>query len=322
MGRKRWAWTIIGVLLVFLVVAYVVKDSSSTGTNRLTYWQEQVVEGSGTSKIVQLVVNGTITQSQDIFSTDSFNAVDFISQLDQAIEDDAVKAVVIMVNSPGGEVVASDEIHRKVLETKQAGKPVVISMGAMAASGGYYISAPANRIFANPSTLTGSLGVIFTIPNYQGTADWLGYKENVIKSGKHKDIGSPLRELTPEEWDIFEKLVDESYQQFVDIIAEGRQIPREEVLAMADGRIYSGRQAKELNLIDEFGSLEDATNYAIQSVGLAEAQIIQYSQPVTFRSLFYGVNQRTDSIKQALQPFQPLLSRFSAEPRLLYLFEI
>ncbi len=319
MGRKRWAWTIIGMVLVFLVIAYVVKDSNSNMANRLTNWQEQVVEGSGTSKILQLTVDGTITQSQDMFSTNSFNAGDFISQLDQAIEDDAVKAVVVMVNSPGGEVVASDEIHRKILETKQAGKPVIISMGAMAASGGYYISAPANRIFANPSTLTGSLGVIFTLPNYQGAADWLGYKENVIKSGRHKDIGNPLRELTPEEWDIFQKLVDESYQQFVDIIAEGRQIPREKVLAMADGRIYSGRQAKELNLIDEFGSLEDATNYAIQSVGLADAQIIQYSRPVTFRSLLYGVNQRTDSVAKALQPF---MSRVSAEPRLLYLFEM
>lgn len=320
MGRKRWAWTIIGLLVLFLLIVYVVKDSKSVGTGSPGNWQEQVIEGSGTSKIAQLAVDGTITQSRDMFSSNSFNAGDFISQLDQAIRDEAVKALVIMVNSPGGEVVASDEIYQKILEVKQAGKPVIISMGAMAASGGYYISAPADRIFANPNTLTGSLGVIFTLPNYQGTANWLGYKEYVIKSGEHKDIGNPLRELTAEERGIFQELVDESYQQFVDIIAAGRQIPHEEVLAMADGRVYSGRQAKKLNLIDEFGSLEDATAYAIQSLGLAEAKIIQYSRPVSFRSLLYGLKQPADSaVAKALQPF---LSRVSAEPRLLYLLEI
>jgi len=180
MGRKGWAWTIIGVLFVLVIVVFVVKDTQLTGENIFNKWEEQLVEGSGNGKIVQLSVDGVITQSTDMFSTNIFNSDEFISQLDQVIHDESVKAVVIQVNSPGGEVVASDEIHSKILEVKQAGKPVIISMGAMAASGGYYISAQADRIFANPNTLTGSLGVIFTIPNYQKLADWLGYKENVI----------------------------------------------------------------------------------------------------------------------------------------------
>ncbi|MFC4768158.1 signal peptide peptidase SppA [Effusibacillus consociatus] len=316
MGRKGWAWTIIGSMFVLLILVLAVKGQGLSASGSPHKWEENLVEGSGRNKIVQLTVDGVIAQNAGF--TSDFNSVDFISQLDQAMKDENVKAVVIRVNSPGGEVVASDEIHNKIMEMKKRGNPVIVSMGAVAASGGYYISAPADRIFANPATLTGSLGVIFSIPNYQKTADWLGYKENVIKSGQYKDIGNPLREMTEGERAVFQKLVDESYQQFVNIISNGRQIPKEQVLKIADGRVYSGQQAKELNLIDEFGSLEDATRYAIKKAGLEKAKVVKYEPKFSFGSILSGKQEAESLLTKLLQGAAP---RISQEPRLLYLFQ-
>jgi len=309
MSRKGWAWTIIGVMFAVLVVVLVVNADDLTDESANRVWEEKEVEGKGEAKIVQLFVDGTIAESAGFGS--SFNSPDFLEQLDQALEDDDVKGVVLRVNSPGGEVVASDEIHNKILEMKKKGKKVIVSMGAMAASGGYYISAPADYIFANPSTLTGSLGVIFSIPNYEELADWAGYKENVIKSGAFKDIGNPLREMTPAEQQVFTQLVDESYQQFVDVIANGRKIPREQVLKIADGRIYSGKQAKALKLIDEFGSLEDATRYAVKASGLTEARIVRYEVPGSLTSILLGgMSAQTEtSVASVVEKVVPHLSQ-------------
>jgi protease-4 len=319
LGRRGWAFSIIGVLFVALIVIVFVRANDfGGGSSANPKWEENIVDdGSGEDKIVQLFVDGTIAQHASF--TSGFDAGTFISQLDQVIEDDRVKAVVIRVNSPGGEVVASDEIHNKIVEVQQSGKSVIVSMGAIAASGGYYISAPADRIFANPSTLTGSLGVIFSLPNYQEIADKIGYKETHIKSGKFKDIGSPMRELTDEEKDIFQQLVSESYMQFVDVISKGRDLSKEQVIKIADGRIYSGRQAKELGLIDQFGSLDDATDYALKELGLEGAQIIRYSEPFSFASLLGIASQQSkSSTAEILQEFLP---KVTMEPRLLYIYQ-
>jgi protease-4 len=318
MSRKGWAWTIIGSLFAVLIIVLVVKadDLSTTGAEQ--HWEEEIVEGSGHDKIVQLFVDGVIAQEPGYFG--SFSSGEFISQLHQAMLDDSVKGVVIRVNSPGGEVVASDEIHNKIKQLQEKGKPVVVSMGSVAASGGYYISAPADYIFANPATLTGSLGVIFSIPNYQDTAKWIGYKEHVIKSGPFKDIGNPLRDMSPSEQKIFKDLVDESYQRFVDVISQGRRLPRDQVLKIADGRVYSGRQAKELKLIDEFGSLEDATQYTKKKLGLEEAAIVKYVAPTDFvTAMLAGASQPNDgTLAEAIKQVVPKISQ---EPRLLYLFQ-
>ncbi len=318
MSRKAWAWSIIGVMLVVLVAILVIKADDFTGESSDHAWDEKVIEGTGEAKIVQLFVDGVISESAGFGST--FNAPDFLQQLDQALEDDEVKGVVIRVNSPGGEVVASDEIHNKILQLKEKGKTVVASMGAMAASGGYYISAPADYIFANPATLTGSLGVIFTLPNYRELADWAGYKQNVIKSGAFKDIGNPMRDMTEAEQHVFTQLVDESYQQFVDVIAKGRNIPREQVLRIADGRIYSGKQAKALKLIDEFGSLEDATRYCTKESGLQEARIVRYEVPASLSSLLTGgiSSQTEQSVASVVDKVMP---RFAEQSGLLYLYQ-
>lgn len=317
MGRKGWAFTIIGIMFGITVLVFILRSDDLMEAGSIDgKWEETVVEGAGQNKIVQLYVDGVIAQSGG-FSSD-FSSGSFISQLDQAKDDDSVKAIVIRVNSPGGEVVASDEIHDKIVEVQKAGKPVIISMGAMAASGGYYIAAPADRIFANEATLTGSLGVIFSIPNYQEAADKLGYTQYTITSGKHKDIGSPMRPMTEEERKIFQSLVNESYDQFVGIISKGRGMSEAEVRKIADGRIYSGRQAHQLGLVDEFGSLEDATDYAKEKEGFENVKVVRYAEPFSLSSLFMGMQAKPPSAKQLLQEMMP---EISLQPRLLYLYQ-
>ncbi len=173
--------------------------------------------------------------------------------LNQVKDDDSVKAIVLRVNTPGGGTNESAEIHHKIVEIKEeTQKPVYVSMGSMAASGGYYISAPADKIFASPETLTGSLGVIMQGMNYSELADKIGIDFVTIKSGPYKDIMSESREMTSEERDILQDMIDNSYNEFVRVIAEGRGMPESKVRELADGRIYDGRQAKEVNLIDDF----------------------------------------------------------------------
>lgn len=316
MGRRGWALTIIITLVVIMTVILVAKSDELGGSAAGYHWEETPVEGTGPEKVVQLFVEGVIAEQASF--TSGFESKAFISQLEQAKKDELVKAIVIRVNTPGGEVVASDEIHEKIVEVQKAGKPVIVSMGAIAASGGYYISAPADRIFANPATITGSLGVIFSLPNFKEAADKIGYKETHIKSGELKDIGDPLDELTQKEIEVFQGLVNESYMQFVAIISSGRDMPKNRVIEIADGRIYSGKQAKELGLVDEFGSLEDATQYAIKAGGLEQAQVIRYSEPFTLASLVTGIQQTRPSATDLLEG---LLPTASIEPRLLFLYQ-
>jgi protease-4 len=322
MGRKGWAWSIIGFLVLVIVVLAVLKSDSFTSQQTISgekrKWKEETLRGKGSDKVVQLAVEGVIADKTSSIMG-GLNSGSFITQLEQARKDNEVRAVVIRVNSPGGEVVASDEIHAKVLELRESGKPVVVSMGSVAASGGYYISAPADYIFANPATLTGSLGVIFSISNFEKAADWLGYKENTIKSGSYKDIGNPLREMTPQEREIFQSLVDESYQQFVTVIEKGRNLPREKVLQIADGRVYSGQQAKALGLIDAFGTMENATDYAAQKAGLANFKVVRYTKDASFAELFSGAMLK--SSVPGTELLKEFLPEVSIGPRLMYLFQ-
>lgn len=317
MGRRGWAITIVAGLVVIAGILAVVQSGKGPSNADEFSWDEEKVQGNGHYKVVQLFVEGTIAEQGGFRS--SFAAGDFLDQLEQARKDEEVKAVVIRVNSPGGEVVASDEIYNKILSVKEAGKPVIVSMGATAASGGYYISAPADYIFANPSTLTGSLGVIFSIPNYEKAANWIGYKENTIKSGEFKDIGSPLREMTDKERAIFQQLVSESYNQFVSVIEKGRNLPKDKVLALADGRVYSGLQAKELGLIDEFGSLEKATFYALTKANLpADGKVVKYVQSFSLVSLFSSMKMKLNPLSEAVGQMMP---EVASGPKLLYLFQ-
>ena len=178
-------------------------------------------------------------------------------------KDDSIDAVVLRVDSPGGGVGPSQEIYVEV-ERLAAVKPVVVSMGAVAASGGYYVAAPASQIVANPGTITGSIGVIMGFTNYEELLEKIGLKSSVVKSGKHKDIGSPVRPMTEEDKAILQGLIDDVHRQFINAIAKGREMEVDSVLPLADGRIFSGKQAMELGLVDKLGNFQDAVSLAAQ----------------------------------------------------------
>lgn len=197
-------------------------------------------------KVAVLPVTGLIADSEST-----------IDQLKKFAKDDSVKAIVLRINSPGGGVGPSQEIYEEVKKLK--GKKIVVaSMGALAASGGYYIACAAQKVYANPGTITGSIGVIVQFVNVKDLIEKIGLKGMVVKSGPFKDIGSPVREMKAEERDLLQVVVDNVHSQFVAAVAEGRQMHRDSVAKIADGRIFSGEQAKALGLVDALGNLEDA----------------------------------------------------------------
>jgi len=237
-------------------------------------------------KIAVISLSGTITAgSSSLFTTSTVTPELVRDYLTRAEEDKAVKAIVFHVNSPGGEVAPCQEILWEIEKVK-ATKYIVVSMGVTAASGGYYISTPADKIVALPTTMTGSIGVISAIPNIQGFLEKLGIQIEIFKGGKYKDMYQGLRELTPEEEEIMQQMIDEYYEQFIDVVAEGRELSREEVRDLATGQLYTGTEAKELGLVDELGDLNTAIDLAAELADI-EAPIVEYYQPhrVTLRSL-------------------------------------
>jgi protease-4 len=237
--------------------------------------------------------------------------------LRQAGQDTSVVAVVIEVNSPGGGVTASDEMHQSILDFREnTSKPVVVSMGDTAASGGYYIATAADRIVANETTLTGSLGVIIPLNNFAEAAEKYGIRQVVIKSGKYKDMGSAFREMRPDEREIFQSIVNQEYAEFVDVISEGRGIPEERVREIADGRVYSGSQARDLGLVDSFGGLDEASATAGRLAGARDTTVVRYVQEPTL----------TETLLARLAPQEPQAQQImeatglDLEPKPYYLY--
>lgn len=195
------------------------------------------------------------------------NANTIINQLKQLRENRSVKAVVLRIDSPGGTVGPAQEIYREVQKTVQ-NKKIVVSMGTVAASGGYYIASAADGIMANPGTITGSIGVLIEYTNFRQLLDKIGIAPVVIKSGDFKDVGSPFREMTEAEEKFLQSFVDKTRRQFVQAIADGRKMPLEQVESLADGRIFTGEEAKENGLVDRLGNLEDAIEWAGRMAGI------------------------------------------------------
>jgi protease-4 len=197
-------------------------------------------------KVAVIPVSGLISDSEAV-----------IDSLKRFGKDNSVKAVVLRINSPGGGVAPSQEIYEEVRKLNER-KPVLTSMGALAASGGYYIAAATRKVYANPGTMTGSIGVIMPFMNVKDLIEKIGLKGMTVKSGQFKDIGSPLRDMTPQERALLQGVVDNVHLQFINAVAEGRKLPRDDVAKIADGRIFTGEQAKALGLVDALGNLEDA----------------------------------------------------------------
>jgi len=201
--------------------------------------------------------------------------------LQKAQKDPMARAVVLRVNSPGGEVTASDEIHNEILRTRRVyDKRVVASFGGLAASGGYYLASACDKIVSNKNTLTGSIGVLSIVPNLEELMNKVGVRANVFKSGALKDASLGLYPMSDEAKKVWQSMVDEAYQQFVDVVGQGRQIPEERVKELADGRVYTGKQAKELGLIDEFGDLQEAIDLAARMAELPlPPRVVEYRMP-------------------------------------------
>ena len=215
-------------------------------------------------KIAVVDIKGVIASSRHI-----------VEQIDNFTEDEGVKAIILRINSPGGGVGPSQEIYREVLRAREK-KKIIASMESVGASGGYYVACASDLIVANPGTITGSIGVVMEFSNVEDLLKKIGLRSYVIKSGKHKDIGSPLRDMTPNERSILQGVIDSVHGQFVRAVAEGRNMEESKVRRIADGRIFSGEQDKELGLVDRLGSLQDAIEIAAEMVGIEGKPAVIY----------------------------------------------
>jgi protease-4 len=258
--RKIIAGLIIGVIAVSLLAAAVLGRDG-----RIDYGKSSSEDAIGVIRINGMIVSGT--GSAGLFAAVA-GSESVMEQLRRAARDPSIKAVVLRLNTPGGTTAASQEIALEVDRLRRAGKKVVVSMGDVAASGGYWIASRCDKIVANPGSITGSIGVIMETQDLQGLYEKLGMDPVVFKSGPHKDMGSPARDITPEEQQIFQSMVDDMYEQFVDTVSDGRDLDPAEVRKLADGRVFTGSQALEKGLVDELGNFYDALDIAADLAGI------------------------------------------------------
>jgi protease-4 len=250
-------------------------------------WSDDRGEYVG-EKVGVVEINGTIVDSRTA-----------IEQIKKFRKQDAIKAIVIRINSPGGAVAPSQEIYTEIMRTREY-KHVIASMGTVAASGGYYIAAAADGVVANPGTLTGSIGVIMGYTNFEELLNKLGLLPVVIKSGPYKDVGSPARPMTDEERELLQEVVSKIHQQFIRAIAEGRKLEISQVKLIADGRIFSGEQAKELGLVDRIGNFEDALKWAGELGGIQGEVVPVYAEDKKLSLLRYLLESSVKIISDRL----------------------
>jgi protease-4 len=244
------------------------------------------------------VYSTTVITESPVFSDDRIaliriegvilDAKDTIDELKRYGENPAIKAILVRIDSPGGAVVPSQEIYEEIKKARGDGKKkVVSSMGSLAASGGYYIASATDKIVANPGTLTGSIGVIMELANFENLMKKVGVESVVIKSGAHKDLASPFRKMSDEERQILQNVMDDVHEQFIEAVSAGRGMSIEKVRSLADGRVFTGRQAKGIGLVDELGDLQDAIRITASLVGIkGEPKVVETKKKFSFIDLF------------------------------------
>jgi protease IV len=252
---------IAGILLLPILLGAIISVLNGNSENS-TF-------SSGSLKKIGLVrVEGVINDSYDC-----------VRQLRSLRQDNSIAAVLLRIDSPGGAVAPSQEIYSEVLNYKNQKKPLIVSMGTVAASGGYYIASPSQRIFADPGTLTGSIGVIMTLPMYEGLAKKIGVEMRTFKAGKFKDITSPYRGVTAAEQSVLQNLLDDTHDQFISDVARGRNVPFDTIKTVADGRVFTGRQALAVHLVDTLGGFQDAIAYVKHISGLSDkAKLVERNE--------------------------------------------
>ncbi len=285
----KWFWGIFLSLvflgLVFLGVCFLVL-TTALKLDRGVYTSS----GSG-DKIAIVEINDVIISSEKT-----------VEEIKKFREDKSIKAIIIRMNTPGGGVAASQEIYDEVRKTRESGKIIVVSMGSIAASGGYYISMGANLIVANPGTLTGSIGVIAEFISIKDLAEKLGINQTVIKSGELKDAGNPFRDMNEKDKAYFQDVVDNSFGQFLDVVAKERKINKDTLMQYANGRVFTGLQAQKIGLIDSLGTFEDAVRITARLAGIeGEPRLVRERKKFSFfQSLLGGTVEDVTAIKQKL----------------------
>lgn len=329
MNTKRWLAIGIAVVLLIVSVGFrftmniasgLFNDAFNFSEDFLT--EEVIEDGDLDKRIAVLNLEGVIQAGEETaFGTVGYQHDNFINAIQQAGEDDTVKAIMLKINSPGGAVGETADIHRALAEVKEEyDKPIYVSMGTTAASGGYYAAVAGDTIFAEPSTLTGSIGVIMESINFAGLAEKYGVEFNTIKSGKHKDIMSASREMTDEERDILQSMIDEMYGDFVDVIVDGRGMSEKKVRELGDGRVYTGRQAADNGLVDEVGNFDDALAALQEEHNLESASVIGYGMDLGIFGSFQMAMENLMQDENAEVNMLSELVRKSDQPRAMYLY--
>jgi protease IV len=279
---------------------------------RYSEYSEKQVSGEGDAKVAVVNLEGILTDESEesIFGSKESKIVSFVEQLKRAEKDPDVKAVVIRIDSPGGDVTTSDILlHELKAFRERKNVPVVAAFMGVAASGGYYVAVGCDRIVAHPTTITGSIGVIALHVSLAGLLDKIGVKVTALKSGDRKDIGSPFRELGEEDRRILQGLIDQSYARFVGVVAEGRagKLSAEQVKTLADGRIYTAAQALEAKLVDRVGYFAEAVEEARGLAGLKEARLVMYSRRPQKVENPYSVTAQSPGLSSDLDRARKLL---------------
>jgi len=314
------------LVLVVVLLATGCSLISIDLTPRIKPLDERTVEGSGKAKILLTDVSGFLSEEGQT-QTLVIGAppprvpllVRFREELKKAADDSDVKALIVRINSPGGTVTASDIMFKELQMFKRAAKiPVVAVMMDVAASGGYYVALAADTVFAHPTTVTGSIGVIMLTVNAEGLMQKLGISATAIKSGERKDMGSPFRALTGEERQIFQSVIDGLQGQFLSRLVESRKIPMDTAKQLADGRVYTAQQALDLKLVDRIGYMDDALDFTRKAIGVSEAKVVVYHRPSEYRATYYA---RAESSAGSLDVgVSRIASMLGAGPGFFYLW--
>ncbi len=263
---RVWLWILIGggaffafLIAVFLVIYFSVKGDTNNDASF----------GGFGDKIAVVDIDGVIIEPRTV-----------VKQLKKYGDDDSVKAIILHMDTPGGGVAASQEIYSEVKRVRTEKKKLVVtSIETVGASGGYYIASASDKIYANPGSVVGSIGVIAEWYNYEDLVKWAKLKPITFKTGEFKDTGSPTRDLTPAEKDYLQQLINNMYGQFMNAVAEGRKMKLEQVKALADGKVWTGAQAKDLKLVDELGDYQDAIEATAKQVGIKGEPVIVHPEP-------------------------------------------
>ncbi len=267
--------------------------------------KEEVVSGYGRDKVLLLDLSGVILEGprRGIWRLTTVTTAGRVKEeLDKAAQDSRIKALVLRINSPGGTVSGSDIIYHELLAFKEKQRlPVVACFQGLATSGGYYVAQAADVIVASPAGITGSIGVLAMKPNLKGLMDKLGVESDVVKTGRWKDFWSPFRPATPEEKRMMQEIIDQFYQGFLTTVARGRKLETAQIRPLADGRIFTASQAKDLGLVDKLGYLEDAIKLAQEKAGVTEARVVRYRRPGSYRPTIYSLVPPWD-LEGALTP--------------------